>query len=57
VVRALASDVKAGYLQAFTHSLQPIFVIAVPIALSGFALTWFLKEQRLRDKTDGLQME
>lgn len=57
VVRNLPADLHADYLQAFTHSLQPVFTLAIPIALVGFALTWFLKDQRLREKVEAVAME
>ena len=49
LVRSLPEDVKQAYFQAFTHSIQPVFAMAVPIALIGFGMTFFLRDQRLRE--------
>ena len=38
----------AGYVQAFSASLQTVFLIAVPISALAFALTWLLPEVALR---------
>jgi EmrB/QacA subfamily drug resistance transporter len=57
VLKRLDPGVRAGYLQAFTHSLQPVFLLAIPVAALGFAMTWFLKDQRLRDKLHSTALE
>ena len=57
VVRSLPAEVHDAYLQAFTAALQPVFQLAVPIALVAFGLTWFLKDQRLREKVEAVPME
>lgn len=44
----LPTDVHAGYVQAYAHSLQTVFLIAVPLAAIAFVLTWLLPEQPLR---------
>ncbi len=55
--RRLPAEIHDAYLQAFTHALQPVFQLAVPIAVVAFALTWFLKDQRLREKVEAIPME
>jgi DNA-binding MarR family transcriptional regulator len=44
----LPADVHAAVVHAYALSLQPVFLIAVPIALVAFALSWFLREVPLR---------
>jgi hypothetical protein len=44
--------VYADVLQAYTASIQRIFLFAVPVAAAAFVLTWFLREVPLR-KTAG----
>jgi EmrB/QacA subfamily drug resistance transporter len=46
--------VLEGIKQAYTHSLHTVFITALPIALFAFALSWFLREARLRGSS-GLQ--
>ena len=45
---ALPAATRHGYIEAFSHSLQFVFLIAAPFALVAFALTWLLKEVPLR---------
>jgi len=45
-------------VNAFSHTLQTVFVVAVPFAVVAFVVSWFLKEIPLRQKahvspTDG----
>jgi EmrB/QacA subfamily drug resistance transporter len=47
---ALPPAVHHGYVLAFSHSLESVFLIAVPFALAAFVLTWFLKEVPLREQ-------
>ncbi len=44
----LPPAVHAGYVAAFAHSLEPVFLVAVPIAAVAFVLAWFLRELPLR---------
>jgi EmrB/QacA subfamily drug resistance transporter len=44
----LPPEVHRGYVLAFAHSLQTVFLIAVPIAALAFLLTWLLEERPLR---------
>src|SRR6185312_655930 len=47
-IAALPAALKAGYLDAFTAALHPVFVAAAAIAAVAFALTWLLEELPLR---------
>jgi EmrB/QacA subfamily drug resistance transporter len=52
------------FVNAFSHAIQTLFLVAVPFVLLGFALSWFIKEIPLRttanvprpesDRADGL---
>jgi hypothetical protein len=44
----LPAAAHGGYVQAYAHSLQTVFLVAVPIAAVAFALTWLLPELKLR---------
>jgi hypothetical protein len=44
----LPADVHTGYIQAYAHSLQTVFLIGVPLAAVAFLLTWLLPEHPLR---------
>jgi EmrB/QacA subfamily drug resistance transporter len=45
----LPAAVRAAYAQAFTASLNTVFLVATSIALLGFLLTWLLPERPLRE--------
>jgi EmrB/QacA subfamily drug resistance transporter len=45
----LPAPLRHGYVEAFSHSLQVVFLFGVPFTIVGFALTWLLKEIPLRD--------
>jgi EmrB/QacA subfamily drug resistance transporter len=49
-IDSFAPPIRHGYVQAFSHSLQTVFLIGVPFGVAAFALTWLLKEVPLRDK-------
>lgn len=49
-IAALPWAIRHGYVLAFSHSLHDVFLISVPFAAVGFALTWLLKEAPLRDR-------
>lgn len=40
--------VRADYAQAFTHSINNVFLVATVVAVIAFALTWLLPERPLR---------
>jgi EmrB/QacA subfamily drug resistance transporter len=44
----LSAGLHAAVVHAYALALQPVFLIAVPIALVAFALSWFLPEMPLR---------
>jgi predicted MFS family arabinose efflux permease len=46
----LPPAVHAGYVQAFSHSLDTVFEIGMVFCLVGFVLSLFLKEVPLRDR-------
>lgn len=50
-VAQLPPAIQTGYIEAYAASLQTVFLIAVPIALFTFALTWLLPEVPLRTTT------
>ncbi|OKK02176.1 MDR family MFS transporter [Streptomyces sp. CB02400] len=47
-IAALPSALRPPALDAYATAITDVFLYAVPIALLGFALAWFLKEDRLR---------
>ena len=48
-LKSLTPLVHQAVSEAFATSLHSVFVWALPIAVLGFVLTWFLKETPLRD--------
>jgi EmrB/QacA subfamily drug resistance transporter len=48
-LRGLPADLHAAIVHAYALALQPVFLIAVPIALVAFVLSWFLREVPLRE--------
>jgi EmrB/QacA subfamily drug resistance transporter len=49
-IKALPPALHAGYVQAFSHSLSAVFLVAVPFGIVAFLLTLFLKEVPLRER-------
>jgi EmrB/QacA subfamily drug resistance transporter len=47
-IAKLPEAVKSPVLHAYSASITTVFLWAVPVALAGFVLAWFLKEQPLR---------
>ncbi|MEU3089037.1 DHA2 family efflux MFS transporter permease subunit [Streptomyces massasporeus] len=47
-IAALPSDLRPPALHAYAVSITDVFLYAAPVALLGFVLAWFLKEDRLR---------
>jgi hypothetical protein len=45
----LPASLHAGYLHAFTTSLNSVFLTASGFAVAGFALSWFIRELKLRE--------
>ena len=50
-LKALPAPVRHVLVVGYAHSLQTVFLVAVPIALVAFALTWLLPEVPLRRTT------
>ncbi|MEY9844733.1 EmrB/QacA subfamily drug resistance transporter [Streptacidiphilus sp. BW17] len=49
-LNALPAPIRHGFIQAFDASLHVVFLVAVPIGLLAFVLSWFLRELPLREK-------
>ncbi|MBA8978607.1 EmrB/QacA subfamily drug resistance transporter [Streptomyces aureorectus] len=47
-IAALPPALRASAIDAYATAITDVFLYAVPVALVGFALAWFLKEDRLR---------
>ncbi|MFJ8795321.1 MDR family MFS transporter [Streptomyces sp. NPDC102462] len=47
-IGALPPPLRPAALHAFSASITDVFLYAAPVALLGFVLAWFLKEDRLR---------
>src|SRR5580765_111182 len=50
-IRHLPASIHEPYLQAFSHALHPVFLMAAGVAFLAFLLTWLLTEVPLREKT------
>jgi hypothetical protein len=50
VIAALPHAVREPVVSSFVSALSTVFVSAVPIVLIAFALTWFLREIKLRER-------
>lgn len=48
-MRLLPPDIHEGLIQAFVHSLDTVFLVAVPIALLALIVVCFLREIPLRE--------
>lgn len=49
-LNALPPPIHLGYVQAFSHSLDTVFMIGVPFAIAAFVLSLLLKEVPLREQ-------
>ncbi|CAM5555431.1 MDR family MFS transporter [Streptomyces pilosus] len=47
-IAALPPSLRPPALDAYSVAITDVFLYAVPVALLGFALAWFLKEDKLR---------
>ena len=47
-ISQLPSAVRSEALHAYASSITDVFLYAAPVALVGFVLAWFLKEDKLR---------
>ncbi|MFG3151008.1 DHA2 family efflux MFS transporter permease subunit [Streptomyces sp. NPDC048219] len=57
-IGALPAALRPEALHAYATAITDVFLYAAPVALLGFALAWFLKEDRLRGSVtapDGTQ--
>ncbi|MCW2782567.1 MAG: drug resistance transporter, EmrB/QacA subfamily [Marmoricola sp.] len=50
----LPAAVHLGVIEGYAESIRLVFLVAVPIALVAFVLTWFLKEVPLRATTSAV---
>ena len=48
MIKSLPPTVHAGVVDAMAHTIQTVFLIAVPIAFVAFLLSWLLPEIELR---------
>lgn len=51
-VASLPPQIKQPFLQAYTDSLDTVFLVAAAVAVLAFLLAWFVKELPLRDTVD-----
>lgn len=42
-------------IDAFSHTLQTVFLVAIPFAVAAFVLSWFMKEIPLRTRSSSTQ--
>jgi EmrB/QacA subfamily drug resistance transporter len=47
-INSLPPEARDRIIDAFSHALQTVFIVAVPFAIVAFFLCWFLKEIPLR---------
>ncbi|GHE77535.1 EmrB/QacA family drug resistance transporter [Streptomyces spiralis] len=47
-IAALPATLRPAALHAYASAITDVFLYAAPVALLGFVLAWFLKEDRLR---------
>ena len=47
-ILALPAPVRDAVVESFVHSLQTVFLVAVPVVLVAFALSWLLEDKPLR---------
>ncbi len=50
----LPAAVHSGYVDAYAHSLQSVFLVAVPIGAVAFLLAWLMPELELRATTSAV---
>jgi len=48
-IQALPAALREAYLSSFTSALHTVFALAAALAAVAFALTWLIKEERLRE--------
>ncbi|MFE5815182.1 DHA2 family efflux MFS transporter permease subunit [Streptomyces sp. NPDC056479] len=47
-ISELPAGLRPGALEAYASSITDVFLYAAPVALVGFVLAWFLREDKLR---------
>jgi EmrB/QacA subfamily drug resistance transporter len=47
-IAGLPSDLRPGVLDAYASAITDVFLYAAPVAVAGFVLAWFLREDPLR---------
>jgi EmrB/QacA subfamily drug resistance transporter len=52
-INHLPTAQKMVFIDAFSHALQAVFLVAVPFAVLAFVLSWIMKEIPLRTTTQG----
>lgn len=48
-IRALPPEIGRAIVEAMANSISSVFLIAVPVLVAGFILSWFLRELPLRE--------
>jgi len=48
-IRALPAGIRSAVIEALARSIHVVFLLAVPLALAAFVVTWFLRENPLRE--------
>ena len=48
-IRRLPPAIQDPVIQALSRSIHSVFLLAVPLALAAFVVTWFLRENPLRE--------
>lgn len=48
-IRALPPEIGGAVIEAMANSIQTVFLVAVPVLVVGFAVSWLLREIPLRD--------
>jgi EmrB/QacA subfamily drug resistance transporter len=56
-IASLPPAVHHVYVVGFSHALETVFLVAVPLGLIAFVLTWFIREVPLREQTGLAQAE
>ncbi len=57
VIDKLPPAIHEPYVSAYAEALHPVFLAASGIAVLAFALTWFLREQPLRETVGDQQVD
>ena len=52
VILALPDAIRIPVVESFVHALDVVFLTAIPVAIAAFVLSLFLKEVKLRGRSD-----